>query len=74
MLRGHSVARCQYNEKITEYSLLLQHLSIYYNDNHSLSDLYCPYVVLATYITPKIFAAKHTTISIVLLIIIYKPC
>ena len=56
---GHSVARCQYNveyvtfiEKITEYSLLLQHLSIYYNDNHSLSDLLLPlYVVLATYIT-----------------------
>ena len=27
------------------YSLLLQHLSIYCSGNHSLSNLYCPYVV-----------------------------
>ena len=40
--------------EITEYSLLLQHLTIYCNDNHSLSSLYSPYVA-----TPKVSVAKH---------------
>ena len=48
-------------EKITEYSLLLQHLSIYYNDNHSLSDVYCPFVVPKS---PLRFLQPSTTINL----------
>ena len=52
-LRG--VAHAVYMfEKITECSLL-QHLSIYCNDNHSLSNLYCPFVV---HTIPKIFCSQ----------------
>ena len=57
-------------EKITEESLLLQHISIYYNDNDSLSDLYCPYVVPRP---PLRFLQPSTsaiTVSIILLNII----
>ena len=76
VLRG--VARCSIHACMyihcVEVGSYENHLSIYCNDNHSLSNLYSPYVVPAT---PKVSVAPSTTSAItgssVVLIIIYKP-